>query len=161
MQNNRQIFFKKVKSRLGFILFLLTRLPAAWFAGVKISEINERYCSVTIRYGWSNKNPFRSVYFACLSMAAEMSSGALVMANCYNSKPAISMLVIKTEAEFYKKAKGKITFVCNDGKQIEDAVNAALSENIPVSFRSRSVGLNQEGDTVAEFFITWSLKRKE
>jgi hypothetical protein len=45
--------------------------------------------------------------FACLAMAAEMSTGVLAMAHVYKRKPAISMLVVKMEAEYFKKATGK------------------------------------------------------
>jgi hypothetical protein len=100
------------------------------------------------------------MYFAVLSMAAEFSTGILCLANIYKSDPAISMLVVKMESHFYKKAVGVITFTCNDGDAIIDIVKTAKETGEGVTLVSKSTGVNQNGEVVAEFFITWSLKAK-
>jgi hypothetical protein len=61
-------------------------------------------------------NPFRSTYFACLAMAAEMSTGSLAMAQLYKLNPPVSMLVIKVESEYFKKTTGRTSFICEDGE---------------------------------------------
>ena len=70
-------FQKTIKNPFLFRLYLLTRLPSAFFAGLKISDLEADTCTVTVRYKWFTRNPFRSIYFACLAMAAEMSTGVL------------------------------------------------------------------------------------
>jgi hypothetical protein len=45
-------------------------------------------------------------------MAAEMSTGALAMAYLYKIDPPVSMLVVKVESEYFKKATGRTNFVC-------------------------------------------------
>ena len=57
--------------------FYFQKLPAAFFSGVRIKEVGETKCRVSVPYKWFTQNPFRSTYFACLAMAAEMSTGAL------------------------------------------------------------------------------------
>ena len=77
MNPNTATFIKLMKHPVKFRIFLFTKLPAAYFAGVRVRELDEKKCMVTVPYKWLSQNPFRSTYFACLSMAAEMSTGAL------------------------------------------------------------------------------------
>ena len=105
-----------VQSPFRFTLYLLGKLPSAYFAGVRLKYADDKQAIVTIPYKWFSKNPFRSTYFACLAMAAEMSTGILGMMYTYQHQPAISMLVVKLEANFKKKATGITTFTCEDGE---------------------------------------------
>ena len=108
--HNLNPFFQLANNSFKFRLFLLTQLPAAFIAGIRIQSCDENSCSVAVPFKWLNQNPFRSTYFACLSMAAEMSTGALAMANIYKRKPAMSMLITNVESSYYKKATGKTFF---------------------------------------------------
>jgi hypothetical protein len=143
-----------------FRLYLLTRLPSAFFAGLKISHLDTDTCTVTVPYKWFTRNPFRSTYFACLAMAAEMSTGALVMNLVYRRNPPVSMLVIHLEANYAKKATGRTRFTCTDGPAIQSAIQGALTTGEGQTVRARSAGTNASGDLVAEFYITWSFKVK-
>ena len=139
-------------------MFLLKNLPNAFFSGVRIRNINEEQCAVTVPYKWLTKNPFRSTYFACLSMAAEMSTGALCLVHLYKRNPPVSMLVVKVESEYFKKAVGRTTFTCEDGTLIKDTIEQAVQTGEAKVVRAKSVGKNEEGVIVAEFFVTWSFK---
>src|SRR5213596_2840542 len=108
-------------------MFMFTKLPAALFSGIRVKYVDEERCEVTVPYKWFTKNPFRSTYFACLSMAAEMSTGILAMSNIYKRKPRISMLVTGIEGKFYKKATGKTEFICLEGNAIKEAINNSVS----------------------------------
>ena len=122
--------------------------------------MDEKKCRVTVPYKWLSKNPFRSTYFACLSMAAEMSTGSLAMAHLYKIKPSVSMLVVKVESEYFKKATGRSSFLCEDGEIFEKAIEETIATGEPRTVKARSVGTNKEGEIVAEFYITWSFKSK-
>src|SRR5437762_13431414 len=145
MNSYAPAFIKLIKHPVKFRMFLLSRLPNAFVAGVQIKEINENSCTTIVPYKWFTKNPFRSTYFACLSMAAEMSTGALCLAHLYKRTPAVSMLVVKVEGEYFKKATGKTIFVCEDGMQIKNAIVDAIGSGEPKIFRARSVVKNKEG----------------
>jgi len=153
-------FLNVIRSPLKVKLFLLTNLPSAFFAGLKIPEADDSHCIVTVPYRWFTKNPFRSTYFACLSMAAEMSTGVLAMANIYKRTPKISMLVVHAEASYFKKATGRTGFRCDDGAAIKAAVEKTITTGEATTIKTRSTGTNEAGDPVAEFFITWSFKVK-
>ena len=141
-------------------MFLLTKLPAAFFAGLSLKELTAERAAIAVRYSWFNKNPFRSTYFAILSMAAEASTGILCMAAMYKRSPSVSMLIVKIEGNFYKKAVGKIMFRCQDGAMIQQAVEDAISSGESKSVTCTSIGVNAAGEEVATFFCTWSFRAR-
>ena len=151
-------FMKMVRHPLKFRLFLLFNLPSAYFAGVRIKFISEEKCAVTVPYKWFSKNPFRSTYFACLAMAAEMSTGALTLSHIYKRSPSVSMLITDMSAEYYKKATTVTTFVWRDGIALRDAVEEAIAANGNNIITVKSTGTNEAGEMIAEFSFTWSLK---
>ena len=153
-------FIELVQNPFKFIFFLLAKLPAAYFSGVRLKYADESQAVVTVPYKWFSKNPFKSTYFACLSMAAEMSTGILAMAHTYQREPAISLLVVKTEGTFLKKATGITTFTSDDGLAFQQAINEAAASGKSTTVAARSTGKDNSGDIVAEFVITWSFKAK-
>ena len=153
-------FFDLVRNPIKFRLFLLTKLPSAFFSGVRVRYADEQKAVVTVPYKWFSTNPFRSTYFACLGMAAEMSTGLLAMAHTYGESPAISMLVQRIEGNFSKKATGVTTFTCEDGNMIKQVIREASASGKGTVVTVRSVGSNAAGEIVAEFAITWTFKAK-
>lgn len=158
--NEPSKFQKFINNNFLFRLYLLKALPMAFLAGIRVKEFSGEKAVLTIRFSWLTQNPFRSIYFACLAMAAEISTGLLVMNGVYKSTPAISMLVIKNQSSFFKKAVGKISFTCKDGNEIAEAIQKAKKSEDGVVIDVKSVGVTETGDTVAEFIFTWSLKVK-
>ena len=153
-------FLQLINNPFKLRFFLLAKLPSAFFSGVRVLVADEKKCVVTVPYKWFSKNPFKSTYFACLSMAAEMSTGVLAMAHVYKREPGVSMLVLKIKGDFNKKAVGRTSFTCEDGLAFEQAVNEAASSGKSTSLAARSAGKDKNGDIVAEFVITWSFKAK-
>jgi hypothetical protein len=155
-----QKFIKQMNNPIKSRFFLLLKLPAAFFSGVRVRNIDAGTCVVTVPYKWFSQNPFRSTYFACLAMAAEMSTGILALMQVYQRNPTVSMLVVQLQALYFKKATDLTTFTCSDGKALEVLVEEAIQTGEPKSFVAKSVGKNLSGEIVAEFSITWSFKAK-
>jgi hypothetical protein len=153
-------FIRLVKNPVKFRMFLFYKLPAALYSGLRVKYIDEEKCEVTVPYKWFTKNPFRSTYFACLSMAAEMSTGILAMANIYGRKPPVSMLVLKVNGDYKKKATGKTIFTCNQGILIKQTIEEAVFNKQARTISLTSTGRNEAGEVVAEFTIEWSFKGK-
>ena len=93
-------------------------------------------------------------------MAAEMSTGILALGHCYKRNPALNLIVTKVEGNFFKKATGTVTFMCDDGRRIESMIREAMSSGKKTSVNCYSSGKDKDGDTVAEFIVTWSFKVK-
>ena len=138
----------------------MTKLPSAFICGVRVKSISEDKVVVTVPYKWLSQNPFKSTYFACLAMAAELSTGLLCMMNTYQRRPVISMLVTGLEASYFKKATTTTFFTCEDGAAIKNCIEEAIKTGEGVSIKVKSTGRNAAGELVAEFFITWSFKAK-
>jgi hypothetical protein len=141
-------------------LFMLAKLPLGLIAGLRVRHIDDEVCDVTVPYGWRTTNPFKSTYFAALTMAAEMSTGALAMATVRASPEPISMLVVGLEGEFLKKATQVTTFRCAAGKEMSEAVLEALETGEGVVRRVETIGTAPDGTVVARFCFTWSFKKK-
>jgi hypothetical protein len=151
-------FIKIISSPVRFRLYLLMKLPSAFFSGLRIQQIDESQSIITVPYKWFTRNPFRSTYFACLGMAAEMSTGVLAMSHVF--KKPVSMLVVGMEATFSKKATGITRFHCRDGYAISETIGQAIATGEGQTVKVRSTGVNAAGETIADFFITWSFKAK-
>ncbi len=138
--------------------FFLAVIPSLAFFGIKISKLNGRECHIELPFTWRSQNPFKSIYFAAQSAAAELATGALIL-RAISSYPEMSMLVVSMKAEFSKKAKGHAQFICLDGEAIHKAAEKALSgENVTVS--AQSIGRLANGDEVSRFTFEWALKLK-
>lgn len=153
--------YQKYSTNSFFLrLSFLSSLPAAFFAGLRVNEFTDDKVVTTVKYNWFTKNPFHSIYFACLGMAAELSTGLLILNLIKDSKPAISSLIIKNQAVYYKKAVGKIYFTCADGVLVKEKVELAKATDEGVLIEATSIGKDEQGDVVAEFNFTWSIKIK-
>jgi acyl-coenzyme A thioesterase PaaI-like protein len=153
-------FQSLASSRLRFGFFMLVQLPAAFFSGVRLRSINENEAVVSVPYKWFSQNPFRSTYFACQAMAAEMSTGVLALGHLYKRKPAVSMLVTGLKATFYKKATENTYFTCDAGLEMLRAIEQAIDTGTSQVVEVKSTGRNKEGQVISEFTIEWSFKRK-
>ncbi|EHQ41702.1 DUF4442 domain-containing protein [Myroides odoratus] len=138
--------------------FLFFKLPSAYWTGVRLRRISDTSATTTVRHKWVNQNPFRSMYFAVQAMAAELSTGALVMKKISESGQRISMLVAQNNSVFVKKATGKISFTCNEGHLLDEAIQKAIETQEGVTVWMKSVGIDEKGDEVSVFNFEWTLK---
>ena len=90
--------------------YTIFKLPSAYFCGVRTKHIDNDKCIVAVKHKWINQNPFKSMFWAVQGMAAEFSTGALMIGKIQDSGKKISMLVTTNNATFTKKATGRITF---------------------------------------------------
>ncbi len=136
------------------------KLPSAWLCGVRVKSINESSCVVSVKHRWINQNPFNSMFWAVQGMAAEMSTGVMVMGYIRESGKKISMLVATNNAVFTKKATGRITFTCSDGHLIKEAVKKTIETGEGQTFWMKSIGTNTDGVEVSSFNFEWTVRVK-
>ena len=153
-------FRRQVLSPTKLRLFMLQKLPMAWLAGLRLTQLTPEEATVTVRFKYLTQNPFRSIYFACLAMAAELASGIQAMMHVQAGSP-VSMLVTKMEADFTKKAVGTITFNSLDGLSIARAIAESRATGEGRTLVCTSTGVDEAGDVVAVFRITWSFRAKK
>ncbi|MFB6457425.1 DUF4442 domain-containing protein [Chitinophaga sp. Hz27] len=155
-----QSFIRFAQHPFKFSAFMFWKLPSAWTSGVRLISVSEEQCVTSVPYMWLSQNPFNSTYFACLSMAAELSTGLPAMMYTKSTKARISMLVTSMQADYMKKAVGKTYFTCADIPAMKAAMEKAIRDKEPTSITVRSEGKNKDGILVASFAITWSFKSK-
>ena len=139
--------------------WMLFKLPAAWLTGVRISSISDTKCEVKVRFKWINQNPYRSMFWAVQGMAAELTTGMLLTKSIQESNTNISMLLIGNKSNFYKKAVGKIKFICDQGDVAKELINST-KKNITHKAWLKAKGFDETGDMVSEFDFEWSCKKR-
>jgi hypothetical protein len=160
-QKKLRFFRRLLGNRLLFKIIILFQVPLDFIAGMRIRELDEESCTVSVPYRWLNKNPFRSTFWAVLGMAAEMSTGALVTMYTYKLKPSIAIIVGDCTGEFMAKATDLTTFVCKDGRRIAATVKKAIKTGEPQEVLCKTIGYSKSGEEVARFTFTWKMKRRE
>jgi Domain of unknown function (DUF4442) len=151
---------KAFTSPFKFRLAMFSQLPLGFWIGMRVRELNENRCVVTVPYKRLNKNPFRSTFWAVLGMAAEMSSGAILTMLTYKQQPSISLLVGHQTGKFLKKAVGLTTFVCESGQAIKAAIVQAAETGEAVEVLCPVIGYNEAKEPICEFTFTWSMKAR-
>lgn len=151
---------RAAKARALFRGYTALKLPLAAMAGLRVTELTGTRCEVTVPYSWRSQNPFGSIYFAALSMAAELSCAGLALSAARGAPRAVSVLPVGMTASFDKKATALTTFVCEDGDALFEAVNQTLQTGEPITVATASSGRMNDGTVVARFGFEWSFKRK-
>ena len=82
------------------------------------------------------------------------------MAYINNSPKKMSILVLENRAKFQKKAIGKLFFKCKDGDKIKQAINESVSTGEGRTVEALSIGTDESGDQIGEFYFTWTFKPK-
>ena len=139
--------------------WMLFKLPAAWLTGVRISSISDTKCEVKVRFKWINQNPYRSMFWAVQGMAAELTTGMLLTKSIQESNTNISMLLVANKSNFYKKAVGKIKFICDQGETAKELIDLT-KKNITHKAWLKAKGFDETGDMVSEFDFEWSCKKR-
>ena len=139
--------------------WMLFKLPAAWLTGVRILSISDAKCEVKVRFKWINQNPYRSMFWAVQGMAAELTTGMLLTKSIQESNTNISMLLIGNKSNFYKKAVGRIKFICEQGETAKELINLT-KKNITHKAWLKAKGFDETGDIVSEFDFEWSCKKR-
>ena len=140
--------------------FNMIKLPSAYLCGVRATYLDDKKCVVAVKHSWINQNPFKSMFWAVQGMAAELSTGALVMSKIRETKANISMLVTQNSSVFSKKATGLISFICDEGEIIDLTIQKAIETKEGQTFWLKSVGTNSDGVVVSTFNFEWSVKVK-
>ncbi|GAB1345215.1 DUF4442 domain-containing protein [Cloacibacterium normanense] len=122
--------------------------------------MNDKICITKVKFSWLNQNPFNSMFWAVQGMAAEFSTGFLCAEKIRKSGKKISMLVVHNQAEFTKKAVGRVTFSCLQGKELDAVLQKAIETGEGQTLTMFSEGKDQKGDVVSKFAFTWSFKVK-
>ena len=131
-------------------------MPAARFAGLRMDHLDETTCVTSIPGGWRSQNPFKTMYWAVQGMGAELATGAAPFAMSKSMTEKLRMFVVGTDATFTKRAKGRISFTCNDVSAAKEAIEMSASTGESVECELSAVGMDSSGDIVSEWVFKWN-----
>jgi hypothetical protein len=138
-------------------LWMARNLPMGMLSGLYIRELDQAGCVVVLKDRWWIRNPYGSVFWAVMGMAAEMSTGALVYAICQGS--GVRFILVGMEGQFFKKVKGKSYYFCQTGSEVLRILDQLSNPNetsdviLPVTAR------DEAGQLLAEFKFRWQLRK--
>lgn len=143
-----------------FFLYTISQVPMVAFAGVRIKKLNNKVCESSVPFHFWNKNPFKSIYFAVQSMAAEFSTAALAVIAMKKHRQSIAFIVVSSKAEFYKKATSKIFFTCENGADFDEKIEKCILTKESTTVEAITIGRMADGTIVSQFWFTWSFKSR-
>jgi hypothetical protein len=100
------------------------------------------------------------MFWAVQAMAAELTTGMLLTKSIQDSNSDISMLLVSNKSSFFKKAVGKITFVCDEGEIAKQLINSTIKNTTSKAW-FKAKGYDEAGDQVSEFDFEWSCKKRK
>ncbi|MEJ7660640.1 MAG: thioesterase [Hymenobacter sp.] len=116
---------------------------------------------MTVRYKYLTQNPFRSIYFACLAMAAELASGIQAMMQV-QGVGRCRMLVVGLHGRVQQESRlAPLPSPAPMGRAIVQAVAESRATGEGRTVVCTSTGLDEAGDVVAVFRVTWSFRAKK
>lgn len=167
MENNSPIqllpeqlaFTIKIKKPFALLSFFLGKIPTLYWWGVKIQEIDGHHACVSLPYNWRTQNPFKSIYFAAQSGAAELASG-LLATMATEGMGSVSTLVTEVSGTYSKKANRTIFFTCEQGEDIRKTVLFSVKEKQAATIQTKVTGAFSDGTIVSTHLVTWSFKSR-
>ncbi|MEP1097566.1 MAG: thioesterase [Cyclobacteriaceae bacterium] len=150
----------RLKKPTLFASYLFLKLPMGWIAGLRVKELSIDRCVTSVPFKRLNKNPFKSIYFAVQSMAAELSTASNCLLAIEGHSPSIAFIIVDLKATFLKKAVDRVYFTCEDGRRAFEAVERCIDSGKAETASFKTVGKMADGTVVAEFEFTWSFKQR-
>ena len=152
-----QKLVKNFTSPWKFRLWMVKSLPMGLLSGMYIQSLDEQACVVVLKERWWIRNPFGSVFWAVMGMAAELSSGALVFAQAKGRN--VKFILVGVEGEFFKKVKGKSYYFCETGSDVLRSIEQIVNPNDTSVVILQVTARDEAGQLLAEFRFRWQLKK--
>lgn len=154
---------KKVRDTAILRAFGLVRVPLLFSVQPTIVELSDERAVVKVKLSRWTRNHWGTMYFGALAIGADCVVGMLAMHHIWKLKAHKVQLLFKDfQANFLKRPDGHVLFICEEGAQAKELVEAARNsrERQNLTMKARAVVEGRPEETVAEFALTLSLKRK-
>ena len=139
---------------------LVAKVPLLLFTGARVDELDLEHCQIHLPFGWINKNPFGSMYFASIMMCSEAVTGGLVMLHDENRDNDFVTIVKSISGDFDRAAYSDMTFVCDEGDKVDGLFERALDATDRVEETLLVEGIDDDGEHCSTAEVTWSIRVK-
>src|SRR5215813_15437773 len=99
-----QAFRKRLIQPALLRAYFLAKLPLAAMAGLRIEHLDGERCAASVPWNWATRNPFGTIYFAALAMAAELSCAGLALMAARGASEPVSVFPVGISGQFVKRA---------------------------------------------------------
>lgn len=140
------------------------KVPLIFFLRPRVVELSPERVALKLRLSRRSRNQLGTMYFGALMSGADMVPGILAVTLGRRLHKAVSFAFKDCQARFLKRARGDVTFVCEDGAAIEQALRTSSSSHTRQEVQARVkalVGPEERREQVADFTLTFSVKAVE
>ena len=159
MKQLESLVTEKTKANLMLKAFSATKVPLLFATGASVKSIDDSSCVIKIPFTKIVKNHLGSLYFGALAIGADACVGMLAAHKISLSGEKVSLVFKSFEVQFLKRAEGSTHFICDEGASIDQMISETLvtGERVNQKIQGRA---EVQGETVAEFTLELSLKKK-
>jgi hypothetical protein len=139
----------------------LARIPMIAFCRPRVLESGPR-TEIVIPLTWRTKNHLNCMYFGALAVGADLAVGFVGMKAIHASGEKVSLIFKDFKAEYTRRATGDVHFVCDQGPEVDELVQQAISceERVERCIDVVATVPSESDEPVANFQLTLSLKRR-
>ena len=151
------------KSTLALRYFGLTRIPLLFYVRPSVVEKSDQHIVIKIPLQRRTKNHHGSMYFAALAIGADCAVGSLAVELINQQRHKISFIFRDFSAEFYRRATADVFFRCDQGREIAELVQQAISsrQRAELPLVATATVPSENDEPVARFRLTLSLKQAD
>ena len=155
-----RLLSRAMRTKPLFQGLLWTRMPLLAMVSPRVKELDGDHCRIEIPFAWRNRNIFGTMYFAASVMAAEATTGCLVLFHEAARRDNISFIVRGVEADFVKPARSTVTFECVDGDVVASGFAEAAATSERVDRTLEVIGRREDGKECARVKVFWTWRKK-
>jgi len=144
-------------------LFSFFKIPLLGWVRPTVIDFDDQRTVLEIKLGRRTKNHLGVMYFGALAMGAEAAVAVRAVQEIQKSGQRVDFLFKDFEAKFLKRAEGDVHFICDEGEQVRDVINATIRsrQRETKTFRSYAIVPSKSRDEIiGEFKVTLSAKAK-
>ncbi len=157
-KENKEISLRKMQ----WLLFLLSRfkIPMIGYVRPKLLLLNDTDVELKIKLRRRSRNHLNSMYFGALAIGADVAAGihTFYFAEKMNKKVSFAFKGIK--GDFLKRAESDVTFKCNQGQLIREAIEKSAHEQVRVNENILVEAFDDVNEIVATFEMLVSVRVK-
>ena len=127
----------------------------------QIIHLDDEYCTLRIPLNWRTRNHVQSMYISVFTVGADLTGWLLTLSSIRKRNRKVVLIFKDFYANFFKKEKQDVIFICRDSAAIDHAVQQAVDKgeriNLPKNITAM-LSKDTEDDPVANFRLTLSMK---
>ena len=144
-------------------LFGKLKIPLLGYVRPKVAELTDELVRIQIPLRRRSQNHLHSMYFGAIMIGADCAAGYYAAKLIFSKGYKIDFVFKSAQAQFLKRPGGDVEFLCKQGKQIREFVEAAQStgerQELEMEVECRCPKISDE--LVALVKLVLSIKKRE